>query len=98
MNSLKGADCSLIMVVPMFVDLQQFVVGKRFVVKEIAILREGNVFAHYMFVSPLPWNFLSTKFDKSRAFIMDCYRRMELFHSPIQHGERIDYNGRDWYR
>lgn len=38
----------------------------RFVVKEIAVLREGNVLAHYMFASPIPWNLL-TKADKSRA-------------------------------
>ncbi|XP_071570755.1 uncharacterized protein [Temnothorax nylanderi] len=51
---------------PTFVDLQGFVVGMKFVVKEAAVLRNGTVLAHYIFTCPMPWN-LFTKSDKSCA-------------------------------
>jgi len=54
----------LIMIVPTFVDLQGFIVGKRFVLKEVAVLKKGSVLSHYIFASPLPWNLLR-KFEKS---------------------------------
>lgn len=54
------------MAMPTFVDLQGFIVGGRFVVKEVAVLRKGTVLSHYIFASPIPWNLL-TKSDKSRA-------------------------------
>ena len=54
------------MVVPTFVDLQGFIVNKRFVVKEAAVLRNGTVLAHYIFASPIPWRLL-TKPEKSCA-------------------------------
>jgi len=39
-------------------DLQGFTVGKRFVVKEIAMLRKESVLSHYIFTSSLlaKWN------------------------------------------
>ncbi|XP_032664105.1 uncharacterized protein LOC116840890 [Odontomachus brunneus] len=55
------------MVEPTFVDLQGFVVGKRFIVKEVAILRNGSVLSHYIFTSPMPWHLLARS-DKSRAY------------------------------
>lgn len=55
------------MVVPTFVDLQGFVVGKTFIVKEVAILRNGTALSHYTFTSPIPW-YLLTRSDKSKAF------------------------------
>jgi len=33
----------LIMIVPMFVDLQGFIVGSWFVVKEVAVLKKGSI-------------------------------------------------------
>jgi len=33
----------------MFLDLQGFVINKKFIVKEIAILKQGTVFIHYIF-------------------------------------------------
>ncbi|XP_077275280.1 uncharacterized protein LOC143904455 [Temnothorax americanus] len=51
---------------PTFVDLQGFVVGMKFVVKEAAVLKNGAVLAHYIFTCPMPWNLL-TKSDKSCA-------------------------------
>ena len=54
------------MVVPTFVDLQGFIIGRNFIVKEVAILRDGSVLSHYFFGSPVPWHVL-TKFEKSQA-------------------------------
>ncbi|EFN89669.1 hypothetical protein EAI_01250 [Harpegnathos saltator] len=55
------------MVVPTFVDLQEFMVGKRFIVKEAAILKNGIILSHYVFTSPMLWHVL-TRSDKSRAY------------------------------
>ncbi|XP_071572514.1 uncharacterized protein [Temnothorax nylanderi] len=38
----------------------------KFVVKEVAVLRNGAVLAHHIFTCPMPWSLL-TKFDKSCA-------------------------------
>ncbi|XP_071579757.1 uncharacterized protein [Temnothorax nylanderi] len=54
------------MSVPTFVDLQEFLVGMKFVVKEVAVLRKGCVLSHHIFTYPMPWNLL-TKSDKSCA-------------------------------
>ncbi|KAL6256644.1 hypothetical protein P5V15_012756 [Pogonomyrmex californicus] len=54
------------MVVPTFVDLQGFLVGGQFVVKEFAALRKRTVLSHYIFASFIPWHFLASV-DKSRA-------------------------------
>jgi len=40
------------MSVPIFVDLQDFLIGRDFVVKEFAVLKEGHVLSHYIFVCP----------------------------------------------
>ncbi|KYQ48640.1 hypothetical protein ALC60_12308 [Trachymyrmex zeteki] len=47
-------------------DIHGFVVDKRFVVKEIAVLKNGNTLTHYIFTGPMPWRFL-TKSDQSHA-------------------------------
>jgi len=49
-----------------FVDLQGFVVGRRFVVKEVAVLKKGAILSHYIFTCPMPWNIL-TRSEKSCA-------------------------------
>ncbi|XP_077258527.1 uncharacterized protein LOC143895348 [Temnothorax americanus] len=54
------------MSVPTFVNLQRFLVGMKFVVKEVAVLRKGCVLTHHIFNYPMPWNLL-TKSDKSCA-------------------------------
>jgi hypothetical protein len=55
------------MVVPTFVDLQGFTIKhRRFIVKEVAVLRKGTVLTHYIFANPMPW-YLLTKSDKSCA-------------------------------
>ena len=43
----------LVMVIPTFVDLQEFVVNKKFI-KEVAVLKQGTVFTHYIFTNPVP--------------------------------------------
>lgn len=47
-------------------DLQGFIIGRRFIVKEVAVLRKGTVLSHYLFASPMPWHLL-TKSDKSQV-------------------------------
>jgi len=54
------------MVVPTFVDLQGFIIGRNFIVKEVAILRDGSVLSHYFFGSPVPWRAL-TKSERCQA-------------------------------
>ncbi|EZA50692.1 hypothetical protein X777_11116 [Ooceraea biroi] len=43
------------MSVPPFVDLQGFIIGGNFVVKEVAVLRNGNILSHYIFGPCVPW-------------------------------------------
>ena len=47
------------MVVPTFVDLQGFFVGKAFFVKEIAILKNGYILSHFIFASLIPHRLLT---------------------------------------
>ncbi|KYN41550.1 hypothetical protein ALC56_04013 [Trachymyrmex septentrionalis] len=37
-----------------FVDLQGFIVNKKFIVKKVAVLKQGTVLTHYIFTSPFP--------------------------------------------
>ncbi|EFN78319.1 hypothetical protein EAI_12064 [Harpegnathos saltator] len=53
--------------VPTFVYLQGYIVGKRFIVKKEAILKNGTILLHYIFTSPMPWHLL-TRSDKLRAY------------------------------
>ncbi|XP_039306919.1 uncharacterized protein LOC105196833 isoform X2 [Solenopsis invicta] len=52
--------------VPIFVDLQGFIMGDIFRVKEVAVLRRGDELTHYVFRAPLAWNLL-TKDEKQQA-------------------------------
>lgn len=52
--------------VPVFVDLQGFIVREKFVVKEVAVLRDGTVLTHHVFTAPMAWDLL-TKSEKSKA-------------------------------
>jgi len=47
------------MSIPIFVDLQGFLIRRDFVVKEFAALKEGHVLSHYIFECPYPWDILS---------------------------------------
>ncbi|EFN63557.1 hypothetical protein EAG_04559 [Camponotus floridanus] len=56
----------VIMAAPTFVDLQGFIVGKNFVVKEAAVLRNGSVLSHYIFTCPVPW-YMLTKSERCQV-------------------------------
>ena len=47
------------MSVPTFVDLQGFIVGGEFIVKEFASLKDGFELTHYMFTPTYPWEYLT---------------------------------------
>ncbi|KYM83281.1 hypothetical protein ALC53_06239 [Atta colombica] len=57
------------MTISTFVDLQEFIVGKKFVVKEVTVLRKGF---SIIFMCPVPWNFL-TKSEKYCASWLSDY-------------------------
>ncbi|KYM98822.1 hypothetical protein ALC62_10452, partial [Cyphomyrmex costatus] len=63
---------SFAMTIPTFVDLQGFIVGKKFIAKEVAMLREGTILSHYIFTCPIPWNYL-TKSEKYCASWLGAY-------------------------
>jgi len=52
--------------VPIFVDLQGFIVNDKFTTKEIAVLRNGKELTHHIFRAPISWDLL-TKSEKSRV-------------------------------
>jgi len=60
------------------VNLQGFIVGKKFIVKEMAMLKKGAILSRYIFTYPMPWNFL-TKSEKLRFLLitMDCNGKTE---------------------
>jgi len=49
-----------VMVVPTFVDLQGFTVGRKFAVKEMTVLRKGTILSHYIFASTISWDLASS--------------------------------------
>ncbi|KYN11289.1 hypothetical protein ALC57_16562, partial [Trachymyrmex cornetzi] len=60
------------MTVPTFVDLKVFIVGKKFIVKEVAVLRKRAILSHYIFMCPMSWSFL-TKSEKYCASWLSAY-------------------------
>ncbi|XP_036150659.1 uncharacterized protein LOC118648448 [Monomorium pharaonis] len=42
-----------------FVDLQGFIVGGKFIVKEFASLKDGFELTHYLFTPTYPWEYLT---------------------------------------
>ena len=52
--------------VPIFVDLQGFIVNDKFLTKEIGVLRNGKELIHHIFHAPMSWDLL-TKSEKSCA-------------------------------
>lgn len=57
--------------VPIFVDLQGYAFNNIFIVKEVAVLRDGETLSHYVFREHVPW-YLLTKSEKSLA----CWLRI----------------------
>ncbi|KYN45275.1 hypothetical protein ALC56_00281 [Trachymyrmex septentrionalis] len=73
------------MVILTFVDLQEFVVNKKFIVKEV-VLKHGTVLTHYIFTSPMPWKFL-TRSDRS------CASRLNAYHYGLRwENEMVPYS------
>jgi len=60
------------MTIPTFVDLQEFIVEKKFIVKEVAMLRKRAILSHYIFTCLMLWNFL-TKSEKYCASWLSAY-------------------------
>jgi hypothetical protein len=70
------------MIVPTFVDLQGFTVKEKFVVKEVAVLKRGNVLTHYIFTNSVPWSAL-TKSERS------CVSWLTAYHHGLRWGDGI---------
>ncbi|KYN16368.1 hypothetical protein ALC57_11378 [Trachymyrmex cornetzi] len=68
---------SFAMTVPTFVDPQGFIVGKKFIVKEVAVLRKGAILSHYIFACPIAWSFLT----KSEKYCASC---LSVYHHGLQ--------------
>ncbi|KYN16533.1 hypothetical protein ALC57_11194 [Trachymyrmex cornetzi] len=82
------------MIMPTFVNLQGFIIGKKFVMKEVAVLRRGAILPHYIFKCPIPWSFL-TKSEKYCVSWLSAYHHGLQWEDGMiqQHGETHDYNG-----
>jgi len=81
------------MIIPTFIDLQGFVVNKKFIVKEVAVLKQGTVLTHYNFTSPVPW-----KIQQILRFLVEClssWIAMEGQDGPVQRGETPDHRFKD---
>ena len=53
-DSLRSSIVSKSRLHTTFVDLQGLIVGKKFVVKEVAVLRKGAILSHYIFTCSMP--------------------------------------------
>jgi len=55
-------------------DLKEFtlIVGKKFIVKEVAVLRKGAILSHYISTCSISWNLL-TKSEKYYASWLSAY-------------------------
>ncbi|KAL6433616.1 hypothetical protein ACFW04_006599 [Cataglyphis niger] len=70
------------MVAPTFVHLQGFIIGKNFIVKEVAVLRNGYILSHYIFASRVVWRMLKES-ERSQVswLIKHHHGKMETFHT-----------------
>ena len=81
---------------PTFVDLQGFIVNKKFIVKEVAVLKQGIVLTHYIFTSPVPWKFL-TRSDRSCAFWLSAYHHgLRWEDGMVPYNEASDHDSCIW--
>ncbi|KYN29551.1 hypothetical protein ALC57_00999 [Trachymyrmex cornetzi] len=65
------------MAVPTFVDLQGFIIGNKFIVKEVVVLRKGAILSRYIFTCPMSWSFLT----KSEKY---CVSWLSDYHHGLQ--------------
>jgi len=61
------------MPVPTFVDLQGFIVNKKFIVKEVAMLKQEIVLTHYIFTNHVEF---FTRSDRSCASWLIAYHHV----------------------
>jgi len=69
------------MLVPTFMDLQRFIVNTKFIVKEVAVLKQGTVLTHYIFTSPILGysykeccNDISDNFSRDGTYDLNCFK------------------------
>ena len=89
---------SFAMTVSTFVNLQGFIVGKKFIVKEVAVLRKGFLSLSLHFYMSHAMEFLD-KIRKVLCFLAEClspWIAMERRDDPVQHGETPDYDSCNW--
>ena len=57
--------------------------------KEVAMLRNGVILSHYIFICPMPWNIL-TRSEKSCASWLSTYHHgLQWEDEMIQHAKRL---------
>ena len=86
---------SFTMTISMFMN-QGFIVKKKFIVKEVAMLRKGAIFSYYM---SHVMKFLD-KIRKVLRFLIEClspWITMGRRDDTVQYGEMPDYDGCNWY-
>ncbi|KYN14453.1 hypothetical protein ALC57_13340, partial [Trachymyrmex cornetzi] len=77
---------SFAMAVPMFVDLQRFIVWKEiYNVKEVAMLRKGAILSlsHYIFTCPMSWSFLTKSEKYCASWLSAYYHGLQWEHGTI---------------
>ena len=73
------------MTVATFIDLQGFMIRKKFIMKEVAVLRKGAILFYHIFTCPRPWNFLT----KSEKY---CTSWLSAYHYGLQWEDGIPYS------
>jgi len=64
------------MPVRIFVDLQGFLVGRHFGMKEFAVLKDRFKFSHYIFGCSVPWSSL-TKTEKQAMWLIENHHGIQ---------------------
>ncbi|KYM83279.1 hypothetical protein ALC53_06242 [Atta colombica] len=73
-----------IWLVPTFVDLQGFIVNKKFIVKEVAVLKQGTVLTHYIFTSPVE---IFNKIRQILRFLVECHHALRWEDGKVPYNE-----------
>lgn len=62
--------------VPVFVDLQGFIVRDKFVAKEIAVLIGGKSLTHRVFRPPMSWDLLNVREKSQAGWLINNHHRL----------------------
>jgi len=82
------------MFVPIFVDLQDFLIGGHFVVKEFAALKEGHVLFHYIFLGPYLWDLFSKSERHQAMWLIENRHGIQWKDGMLLlDGRKFDYTG-----